>query len=107
MIWDTGSATNVPEKHHSMQQPIVSPAQLLPSNLENKKSSQIPSNFMNPDNNQELEVNQKGCSRDKVDVTNFISLTPHLRSIYFYFTDSNTVLYPISMSKEKNENKDD
>lgn len=62
---------------------------------------------MNSDNNQELEVNKKGCSRDKIDGTNFISLTTHLMSIYFYFTERATPsLYPISTSKGKNANKD-
>lgn len=87
--------------------PTVSPAQLLSSNLENKKSSHIPSNFMNPDTNQELEVNQKGCSRDKVDVTNFIKPYSSPQVYLFLLYREQHSLYPISMSKEKNENKDD
>ena len=51
----------VPEKHHSVLQLATSPAQLLPSILENRQSSRTPSNFRNPDNNQEIEVNTKGC----------------------------------------------
>lgn len=52
---------------------------------------------MNSDNNQELEVNKKGCSRDKIDGTNFISLTTHLMSIYFYFTERATHPYTQSL----------
>lgn len=84
------------EKYHSMEQPILSSAQLSSSNLD---SSHTSGNYLTPDNNQELKVNKKGLSGDKMDVKSFISLTTHLRSIYFYFTQSNTFLYPISMSK--------
>lgn len=41
---------------------------------------------MNPGNNQELKVNKKGLLGDKTDVTYFVNLTTHLRSIYFYNT---------------------
>lgn len=78
--------TNVLEKYHSVEQPILFSAQLRSSNLENRNSSHIPSNFMNPDNNQELKVNKKGFLGDKTDVTYFANLTIHLRSIYFYNT---------------------
>lgn len=98
MIWGPKPAINVLEKHHSLQQPILASAQLLSSNLESRYSSHIPSNFMNPGNNQELKVNKKGLSGDKIDVTDSISLTTHLASIYFYFTQSNAFSYPISIS---------
>lgn len=41
---------------------------------------------MNPGNNQELKVNKQGLLGDKTDVTYFVNLTTHLRSIYFYNT---------------------
>lgn len=63
---------------------------------------QIFSNLRSPANKQELKVNKKGFSRDKIDVIHFISLTTDLRSIYFYFAQSNAFLYPVSISKGRN-----
>lgn len=72
-------AIDVLEKYNSMEQLILSFAQLLSSNLESRYRSHIPSNFMNLGNNQELEVNEKGLSGEKIDVMkhNFISVTTH------------------------------
>lgn len=106
MIQGPEPAINVLKKHHPMEQPILFFAQLWASNLESRYNSYISSNFRNPGNKQELKVNKKGFSRDKIDVTHFISLTTHLRSIYFYFTRSNAFLYPVSVSKGRNTNKD-
>lgn len=106
MLQDPKPAINVLEKHHPMEQPILFFAQLWASNLESRYNSYISSNFKNPGNEQELKVNKKGFSRENIDVTHFISLTTHLRSICFHFTQSNAFLYPVSMSKERNTNKD-
>lgn len=106
MIRGPEPVTNALEKHHSMEQAILFSAQLWSSNLESRYNSHTPSNFMTPGNNQGLKVNKKGHSGDKTDVTNFIRITTHLRSIYFYFTRSNAFLYPISRSKGENKNKD-
>lgn len=52
-----------------------------------------------------MEVNKNGLSEDKIDVINFTCLITHHKSIYFYFTQNNTFLYPISTVKGKKETK--
>lgn len=93
MKWGPEPVTNVLEKYHSMEHPILFSAQS--SDLESGYSSHISSNFMNL----AISWNKKVLSEDKIDVTNFISLTAHFKSIYSYFTQSNAFLYPILVSK--------